>query len=80
MNGLGRRQRLMLLNMAEYGNGQWPQKWHLSNSDRSVMRSLYQRGLVTSTGMYATLTREGEKIADLLLASRVPVDHRQQTA
>lgn len=70
----------MLLNMAECGNGQWPKHWHLSNSDRSVMRSLYQRGLVTSTGMYAALTRDGKKIADLLLASRLPVDHRQQSA
>lgn len=58
---LGRRQRRMLYEMAYYGDGQWPREWRMSYDDRTVLYSLFRRGLVTSYGIYAALTKTGRK-------------------
>lgn len=68
MNGLGRRQRRMIENMAHFGAGHWPWQWKMRNDDVTVLESLHRRGLVTSTGRFASLTNEGEKLAATLNA------------
>lgn len=63
MNGLGVRQRRMLTDMAVFGRGHWPEQWRFRPDDRSVLESLHRRGLVTSTGRFASLTEAGEVAA-----------------
>lgn len=66
MKGLGRRQRSMIVNMMHFGEGQWPKHWRQRSDDREVLESLHRKGLVTSTGRFASLTNEGEKLAAAL--------------
>jgi hypothetical protein len=58
---IGVRQRQMLADMARYGNGHWPEQWTMRADDRRIMRALFQRGLVTSEGSFATLTDAGQE-------------------
>lgn len=59
MNGLGRRQRRMIADMATFGGGHWPDHWTLRADDRHVLDSLARKGLVTSSGFRAALTDTG---------------------
>jgi hypothetical protein len=53
----------MLTDMAVFGNGQWPKHWKLRADDLGVLQTLHRKGLVTSVGRYAALTRSGETVA-----------------
>ena len=70
MRGLGVRQRRMLTDMATFGRGHWPERWTMRSDDRSVLESLHRKGLVTSTGRFASLTRDGEVAASFLHGDR----------
>jgi len=63
VNGLGCRQRAMLVAMAVHGHGRWPGGWRLRNDDADVLARLATKGLVTGEGRFAALTESGRVAA-----------------
>lgn len=63
MNGLGRRQRNMLVIMRLYGHNRFPETWRLRAEDRNVLQTLQERGLAEN----GKLTARGEQVASLLV-------------
>lgn len=71
MNGLGRRQRRMLVELATVGRGRWPEGWRLRYPDYETLVSLHRHGLVSSADTGAALTESGRRAADRLAAISV---------
>lgn len=71
MNGMGRRQREMLAELAVAG-GHWPDGRRQSPDDRAVLASLARKGMVTLAGRRAALTPAGERFAVSVLLVGVP--------
>lgn len=70
MNGLGVRQRRMLVSMQVNG-GHLPATWRLNWHDLDVLRSLWRRGLTTDSSRFAMLTADGQIAADLYRGDRL---------
>lgn len=71
MNGLGVRQRRMLVAMLTHG-GQLPPGWRLHWHDRDVLRSLWERALTTDwVQASAALTERGRVTAQRYQGDRL---------
>jgi len=63
VNGLGVRQRKMLVAMRAHGDGGWPAGWRLRHDDKTTLASLAARQLISSPGPDARLTSAGFLVA-----------------
>ena len=63
MNGLGIKQRQMLLDLRHHGDGGWPPGWKLRFDHKSTLATLFARQLVSSPDDTTRLTSAGYLVA-----------------
>ncbi|AMQ67053.1 hypothetical protein SEA_CRACKLEWINK_118 [Mycobacterium phage Cracklewink] len=65
---LGEIQQTMLHDMRLYQGNHFGSQRKWGSAERKVLASLHARGLVTSEYRYASLTPEGQRVADAIIA------------